>query len=71
MFENGVLRRIFGSNREDVTGDWRKLHNEQLHYWYRSQDIVRVNKSRSVRWAGRVACMRENRKYIQNFGGET
>jgi hypothetical protein len=71
VFGNGVLRGICGSNRGEVTGDWRKLHNEQLHYCFRAPDIIRVNKSRNIRWAWRVACMRKNRKYIQNFCGET
>ena len=57
MFENGVLRRIFGSKRYEVTGEWRKLHNEELNGLYCSQNIVRVIKSRRMRWAGYVARM--------------
>jgi hypothetical protein len=57
MFENRVLRRIIGPNRGEVTGGWRKPHNEELHGLYSSPTIVRLLKSRSVRWAGYVARM--------------
>jgi len=57
MFENRVLRRIFGPKRDEVTGEWRKLHNEELNDLYCSPNILRVVKSRRVRWAGHVACM--------------
>jgi hypothetical protein len=50
-----VLRRIFGPKRDDVTGDWRKLHNEELHNIYSLRNIIRMIKSRRMRWAGRVA----------------
>jgi len=56
MFENRVLR-IFGPTRDEVTGDWRKLHNEELNNLYSSPNIVRVMKSRRMRWAGHVARM--------------
>ena len=56
MFENRVLRRIFGPKRDEVTGEWRKLHNE-LNNLYSSPSIVRVIKSRRMRWAGHVARM--------------
>jgi hypothetical protein len=52
-----VLRRIFGPRRDDVTGDWRKLHNEELHNLYSSPNIIRMIKSRRMRWAGHVARM--------------
>jgi hypothetical protein len=55
VFENGVLRRIFGPKREEVTGEWRKLHNEELKGFYASLNIVQVMKSRRMRWGGHVA----------------
>jgi hypothetical protein len=60
VFENRVLRRIFGPKREE-DGSWRKLHSDELHSLYSSPNIVRVNKSRRMRWAGHVARMREGR----------
>jgi hypothetical protein len=54
-FENRVLRRIFGPKRDDVTGDLRKLHNEELHNVYSSPNIIRMVKSRRMRWAGHAA----------------
>jgi hypothetical protein len=56
-----VLRRIFGPKRDEVTGEWRKLHNEKLNVLYCSPNIVRVIKSRRMRWVGHVACMGEGR----------
>ena len=56
-FANGVRRRIFGPKRDEVTGEWRKLHNEELKGLYSSSKIVRVIKSRRMRWAGHVARM--------------
>jgi hypothetical protein len=55
VFENRVLRRIFGPKRDEVTGDWRKLHNEELHNLYSLPNIIRMIKSRRMRWAGHVA----------------
>jgi hypothetical protein len=55
VFENRVLRRIFGPMRDEVTGDWRKLHNEELHNLYSSPNIIRMIKSWKMRWAGHVA----------------
>ncbi|KAJ4436719.1 hypothetical protein ANN_16851 [Periplaneta americana] len=61
MFENKVLRKIFGAKRDEVTGEWRKLHNTELHALYSSPDIIRNLKSRCLRWAGHVARMGESR----------
>jgi hypothetical protein len=61
VFENMVLRGIFGPKGDEVTGEWRKLHNGELHNLYSSPDIIRQFKSRRVRWAGHVACMGEGR----------
>ena len=61
VFENMVLRRIFGPNRDEVAGEWRRLHNEELNDLYSSPNIVRVIKSRRMRWAGHVARMGEER----------
>jgi hypothetical protein len=60
-FENMVLRRIFGPRRDEVTGEWRRLHKEELNDLYCSPNIVRVIKSRRMRWAGHVARMGEER----------
>jgi hypothetical protein len=57
VFENRVLRRRFGSKRDEVTGEWRRLHNEELNDLYSSPNIIRVIKSRRMRWVGHVACM--------------
>jgi len=61
VFENRVLRRVFGPKGQEVTGEWRKLHNEELNYLYSSSNIVRVIKLRRMRWAGHVAQMGERR----------
>jgi hypothetical protein len=57
VFKNRVLRRIFGPKREEVRSEWRRIHNKELHALYSSADIIRMMKSRRVRWAGRVARM--------------
>jgi hypothetical protein len=59
VFENRVLRRIFGSKRDEVRGELRKLHNEELYILYSSANIIRQIKSRRMRWAGHVARMGE------------
>jgi hypothetical protein len=59
VFENRVLRRVFGPKRDEVTAEWRKLHNEELNDLYSLSNIVRVVKSRRMRWAGHVARMGE------------
>jgi hypothetical protein len=61
VFENRVLRRIFGPKRDEMTGEWRKLHKKELHDLYSSPSITRIIKSRRMRWAGHVARMREKR----------
>jgi len=61
VFENMVLRRIFGPKRDEVTGEWRKLHNEELNDLYSPRNIVRVIKPRRMRWAGHVARVGERR----------
>ena len=69
VFENRVLRGIFGPDRGEVTGEWRKLHNEELNDQYCSPSIVRAIKSRRMRWAWHVARMGEEMR-LQGFGGE-
>jgi hypothetical protein len=59
VFENRVLRRIFGSKRDEVTGEWRKLRNEELRDLYSSPSIIRIIKFRRMRWSGHVARMEE------------
>ena len=71
VFENRVLRRIFGPKRDEVTGEWRKLHNDELNDLYCSPNIFRMIKSRRLRWAGQEARMGGEEKCIQDFGGET
>ena len=71
MFENRVLRRIFGPKRDEVVEEWRKLHNEELNVLFSSPNNVRVVKSRRMRWAGHVECMGGEEICIQGFGGET
>jgi len=61
VFENRVLRRVFGPKRDEVTGEWRKLHNEELRDLYSLPNIVRLVKSRRMRWVGHVARMVEGR----------
>jgi hypothetical protein len=61
MFENRVLRIVFGPQRDELTGEWRKLHNEELNDLYSLTSIVRVVKSRRMRWAGHVARVEEDR----------
>jgi hypothetical protein len=70
VFENRVLRRILGPKRNEVMGEWRKLHNEELHNLYSSPDIIRQVTSRRMRWAGHVACMGEERKVYKVLVGK-
>jgi hypothetical protein len=69
LFENRVLRRIFGPKRDEVTGEWRKLYSEELQNLYSSPDIIRQVKSRRMMWAGHVAHMGEERSVL-GFGGK-
>jgi hypothetical protein len=69
VFENRVLRRIFGPKRDGMTGGWRKLHNEELHNLYSSPSIIRILKWRRMRWAGRVAQMGEKRNLYRLLVG--
>jgi len=64
-----VLRRVFGPRRDEVTGEWRRLHNEELNDLYSSPNIVRVIKWRRMRWAGHVAHMGEGRGCIGSWCG--
>jgi hypothetical protein len=70
VFESRALR-ILGPKRDEVTREWRKLHNKEFNDLYCSPDIVRVVKSRIMRWVGHVARMGERRGATQGFGGET
>jgi hypothetical protein len=70
VFENRVLRRIFGAKRNEVIGEWRKLHNEELNDLYSLPNIIRVIKSRRMRWAGHIARMGEKRGAYRLLVGE-
>jgi hypothetical protein len=71
VFENKVLWTVFGPKKDEVTGEWRKLHNEELNVLYSLPHIVRVVKSRRMRWAGHVARMGEDRGVRRVLVGET
>jgi hypothetical protein len=70
VFENRVLRRIFGPKRDEVTGEWRKLHNEDLHDLYSSPSIIRIIKARRMRWAGHATRMGEKRNAYRLLVGK-
>jgi hypothetical protein len=70
VIESRVLRRIFGPKRDEVTGGWRKLHNEELHNLYSSSSIIRMIKSRRMRWSGHVGRMEEKRNAYRILVGK-
>ena len=70
VFENMLLRRIFGPRRDEVMGEWRRLHNKELNDLYSSPNIVQVIKSRGMRWAGHVAHMGEERRVYRVLVGK-
>jgi hypothetical protein len=70
VFENWVLRRIFGPKRDEVTGERRKLHNKELRDLYSSPSIIRITKSQRMRWAGHVAGMEEKRNTYRLLVGK-
>jgi hypothetical protein len=69
VFENRLLRRIFGPKRDEVTGEWRKLHNEELHDLYSSPSVIRIIKAR-MKWVGNAARMGEKRNAYRLFVGK-
>jgi hypothetical protein len=71
VFENRVLRKTFGPKSDEVTGEWKRLHNEELNDLYSSTNIVRVIKSRRIRWAEHVARMGDRRGAYRALGVET
>jgi hypothetical protein len=70
VFENRELRRIFGPKRDEVTGEWRKLHNKELHDLYSSPSIIRIIKSRRMRWAGHAA-RKGRRRTLRDYWWES
>jgi hypothetical protein len=70
VFENRVLRRIFGPKRDEATGEWGKLHYEELHDLYSSPSIIRIIKARRMRWAGHVARMGEKKNAYRLLVGK-
>jgi hypothetical protein len=70
VFENRVLRGIFGRKRGEVTGEWRKLHSGELHSLYSSPDIIRQIKLRRMRWVGHVACIGDGRNVYRVLVGK-
>ena len=69
VFENRVLRRMFGLKKDEVTGEWRRLRNEELYAFYSSPNALRVIKSISLRWAGHLACIEERRSAYRGLVG--
>jgi hypothetical protein len=71
MFENRMLRRIFGPERDEVIGGWRKFHNDELYKFYFSQSIIKMLKSRKMNWTCHVARIREKMGLVEMSEGET
>jgi hypothetical protein len=71
VFKDRMLSGIFGPKKVEVAGGWRRLHNEELHNFYTSPNIIRVIKSSRTRWAGHLARVVKMKKYIQNSGRKT
>jgi hypothetical protein len=69
VFENRVLKKMFGPKRDEVIGGWRNMHNEELHNFYSSPSVITMNKSRITRWAGHVARMGEKRNAYRSLVG--
>jgi hypothetical protein len=70
VFENRVLRRIFGPQKDEITGQWRKFHDGELHNLYSSQDIIKQIKSRRMRWVGHVGHMGEGKNVYRILVGK-
>jgi hypothetical protein len=70
VFENRILRRIFGPKRDEVTGEWRKLHDKELHNFESSPDIIRQIRASRMMWVGHVTRMGEERKLYKVFVGK-
>jgi hypothetical protein len=70
VFENRMLRRLFGLKRDEVTGEWRKLHSEELRDSYSSPSIIRMMKPRRIRWVGHIAQMGEKRNVYRLLVGK-
>ena len=70
MFKNKVFRKIFGAKRDEITGEWRKLHNAELYALYSSRNIIRNLKSRRLRWAGHIAHMEQFRNAYRVLVGK-
>jgi hypothetical protein len=70
VFQNRVLKTIFGPKREEVTGGWRKLHKKELHNFYSSPNIIRIIKSKRMKWVGHVPCMAETGSTYKIFIGK-
>ena len=69
VFENKVLRKIFGAKKDEITGEWKKLHNAEVHALYYSPNIIRSLNSRRLRWAGQVARMEQSRNAYRVLAG--